>query len=361
LAVGAIPVLVNAGLAVTALRYVKGQARIGRRPHPELMLGMAAVLVAFVTGSNLARAPLPPGTPLRVALIQPAIPQEEKWSEDSVALIYERLRTLTAQAVLFTRPDLVVWPETALPDDVKFSEPSYELVDALSRLGTPVLVGSMDAEYLEGRRPLFYNVSFLFDTNGMITAEYRKQHLVLLGEYIPYHDTIPLLRAMTPNMESFTAGTTATVMRVRAAAGGEAAFSPLICFEDTFAYLGRRAVRAGARLLINQTNDAWFDPSSASRQHQIHSIFRAVEHRVPVVRAANTGYTCAIDARGSVHDVLRGADGGHDQPGFQLVTVEVPPAGHPPTFYTRHGDVFAWVCLFIAVVLSLPLLRRPVG
>lgn len=111
------------------------------------------------------------------------------------------------------------------------------------------------------------------------------------------------------------------------------------------AYLARDAVRNGARLLINQTNDAWFDPLWGSRQHMALSVFRAVENRVPLVRAANTGISCAIDARGRISERLTDAEGRHDGPGFQLVQVRVPAEAWSRTFYARYGDVFAWLML----------------
>lgn len=335
-------VLANAAIAVTILRYLQKQTRLGRKPHPELMLGMAVIVIAFVTGGNILREVKSEGEEVRLALIQPSIAQLDKWTPEKVDLIYAQLRELTSSAVLWTKPDLTVWPETALPDELMYSERSYELVEGLSRLGSPLLVGTMDAEYIADRRPIFYNSSYLFLTNGMAVQKYDKRHLVLFGEYVPLHEYVRFITAMTPLAESFSPGTTSTVFRLP---GKDVYFSALICFEDALAYLGRASVKNGARLLINQTNDGWFDPSGASKQHMALAVFRALENRVPVVRAANTGYTCAIDARGQVREVLTGENLRHDGPGFQLVTVRVPDQQMNHTFYTRHGDVLAWCCL----------------
>lgn len=346
-AISALLVWVNAAIALTGLRYLLGHARHGRRPHSELMLGMAVLVIAFVTGGNMSREKGVETREVRVALIQPSIPQDNKWDSNKVEMIYSRLRDYTSAAVVFTRPDLVVWPETALPYDVRLSEPCYSLVDGLSRLGAPLLVGSMDAEYIADHAPRYFNSSFLFNTNGMIVQYYEKRHLVLFGEYVPLHEHITFITAMTPIMESFSPGTTSTVFRIP---GRDIPFSSLICFEDTLAYLGRASVRNGARMLVNQTNDAWFDPLWGSRQHLALSVFRAVENRVPLVRAANTGYSCAVDPRGRVKDLLVGDNGSHDGPGFQLTSVGVPPDDMPLTFYTLHGDVLAWAFLVIAAL-----------
>ncbi|HMO03096.1 MAG TPA: apolipoprotein N-acyltransferase [Kiritimatiellia bacterium] len=350
-AVGALVAVANMAIAVTVLRYLRGHARFGRTPHIELLLAMSLILVAFVTGTRLYRAVVVVGDELRVAVVQPAIPQEEKWSVESEEMIYTRLRDLTLQAVEWTQPDLVVWPETALPVDVRLSEGWYELVDRLARLGTPILVGSMDSETLMDGQPRYYNSSFLFATNGMIVGEYDKNHLVLFGEYVPLHEYVDIVNALTPVMESFSPGDTNTVFELP---GRGTPFSALICFEDSLPYLARRSVRNGARLLINQTNDAWFDPSAASRQHQLLAVFRAVENRVPMVRSANTGYSCHIEATGRIRETLVSEGGRHDGAGFLLVPVVVPPAAMPLTWYTRHGDVFAWVCGVVALPFLVP-------
>jgi apolipoprotein N-acyltransferase len=341
--ISAMMMFTNAAIAVTILRYLQGHARLGRKPHPELMAAMAVVVIAFVTGNRMVREEASGGhDELRVALIQPSIPQDEKWDEEKVEMIYRRLRELTTMAVQVTQPDLVVWPETALPYDVRHSEACYRLVQELAGLGAPILAGSMDSIYLADRKPVYYNSSFLFDTNGVIVEGYDKRHLVLFGEYVPAHEHIRFITAMTPIAESFSSGSTSTVFR---ALGDAYPFASLICFEDTMAYLARDAVRNGARLLINQTNDAWFDPLWGSWQHMALSVFRAVENRVPLVRAANTGVSCAIDDRGRINERLVDAEGRHDGPGFQLALVRVPSAAGPATFYARYGDVFAWLML----------------
>jgi len=159
---------------------------------------------------------------------------------------------------------------------------------------------------------------------------------VIFGEYVPLRRVLPFLGWLTPIEASFTPGTTGTIFRL---ARPPVNFAVLICFEDTVAPLARAAVRRGARLLVNQSNDAWFDPSSASRQHLTHSVLRAAENHVPVLRCCNTGVTCGIDACGRVYDVLAGRDGHVAVPGWRNTMVDVPPADMPLTFFTRHGDL----------------------
>lgn len=351
-AVSALIVGVNSGVALTVMRYMSRGGHWGRRPHLELMLAFLVLALAFLTGARRVRTLSDGPHELRVGLIQTAIPQDDKWDEGTVDLIYERLDQLT-RAALRTGPlDLVIWPETALPDDVRYSQTSYDLVYSLASLGTPLLVGSMDSEWPEDRRPLFYNSSFLFDTEGRVIERYDKQHLVLFGEYVPFQRAFPFLRAMTPIQESFTPGTTTTVFRLDQP---PVAFSVLICFEDTVSHLARKAVRAGARLLVNQTNDAWFDPSSASRQHMAQCVLRVVETGVPALRVANTGYTCYIDRRGVVAVKLTDERGGTIFPGFTTAVARPAPETMSLTFYTRYGDwpVICAGLLALAVAVAI--------
>jgi apolipoprotein N-acyltransferase len=348
-------VWVNAAIAVTILRYIKKLARLGRSTHPELLLGMSAVLIMFVTGNNMFRSHKIEGREIRIALIQPAIPQDDKWDAEKEDMIYGQLWNLTSGAVEWTKPDLVVWPETALPYDVRLNEACYDLVYNLAKMGTPILVGSMDSEWIVGKDPRYFNSSFLFDTNGIIVQEYEKRHLVLFGEYVPFHQYVDIVNALTPVMESFTPGTTSTVFRLP---GRDVSFSALICFEDSLPYLARHSVRNGARLIINQTNDAWFDPSWASRQHMALAVIRTVENRVPMVRSANTGYSCHINALGQIRETLVSENGRHDGAGFQLATVHVPPDLMALTFYTRYGDVMGWICLLIGITAFAPACRE---
>jgi len=338
-AVSALIVFLNVAIALTILRYADVRGRWGRRPHPELMLGLLVVALGFGLGWRLFQNTAPANGTLRVALIQPNIGQPDKWNPEKTDLVYRRLWELTDAAQRAGKVDLVVWPETAVPDDVRYSERSLGLVKALAANGTPILVGTMDVEWM-GNQPVYYNSSFLFDTEGTIVGGYDKCHLVVFGEYIPFAEALPFVKAMTPIEASFSAGSTSTVFRV---GSPPAAFSVLICFEDTVAGLARRSVRNGARLLINQTNDAWFEQSSAARQHRAHCVFRCVENRVAAIRATNSGVTCRMTRRGRITDELVDADGRPFIKGFMTTEVDVAPDDLALTFYTRRGDVFAVV------------------
>ncbi len=352
--VSALIMLLNLALGLTLNHYIRQGLRGRPAWHPELMIGFLVLALALWTGNRVV-AQDRHTVSVRTAVVQPNIPQYEKWTKDFVDTIYERLSSLTRMAIHAGAPDMVIWPETAVPDYVRQSRRSSELVRDMARLGAPILVGSMDIEWVEEGHARYYNSSILFDRDGAPVEVYDKQHLVMFGEYIPLRRFLPFLTAMTPIEESFDAGAESTVFSLEEPA---VSFSVLICFEDTVARLARRAVRKGARLLVNQTNDAWFEESIAAWQHMTHSVFRAVENRTPIVRAANTGVSCGIDAHGRIHDLLVDVDGNTFIKGFGIVNSRAPAEDRAWTFYTRHGDLFAWTGLIAVVSLLGAAWRR---
>jgi len=326
--VSAAIVWMNAALFITLHQYIHGIRAKKYRPHGELMLGLLAIALSAGYGLNTLLNPSRPQESVRVALVQPNIPQSEKWDKEKDFEILDRLEELTSTVARLGGLDLIIWPETALPDFVRVSRTSHALVTRMAGLGTPLLAGSMDVVFSETGRT-YYNSSILFGTNGVEIAKYDKQHLVPFGEYVPFPK---LMNKFTPVEVDFEGGMESTLLPL----GGKAPFSVLICFEDIVAPLSVNAVRNGARWLVNQTNDAWFDPGSQSEQHLAHAVFRCIENRIPMARCCNTGVTCTIDAFGNV---TRNLD--PRTSGFSINEIHPRPAGQRETFYTRHPDAFA--------------------
>lgn len=351
-AVSALIMFLNTAIAATVMHYLHevipsrhAAARSAAvRWHPELVIAFLALALIHMDGARYIGKYRPSSQTLRAALIQPNIPQIEKWSAEHISTIYDRLERWTGAAMKVENYDLTVWPETALPDEVRYSPASFALIESLVTNGIPLLAGSMDAVMPESGEVNYFNSSFLFSPEGRVVMGYDKQHLVLFGEYVPFRTVLPFLSALTPISESFSAGTESSVFTLE---GGQK-FSVLICFEDTVASLARKALKAGGRLLINQTNDAWFDVSSGSRQHMAHCVFRCVENDVAAFRAANTGVTCAIDARGRLLDVWGSLPLPRRTEGFRIYELPVRAESEPFTFYTLRGDLFAQACLVLA-------------
>lgn len=336
--VSAVVMLMNAGLSVTATQLIEVY-RSGRRRrlHVELMVSMAVVF-ACVTWGYIRRVEISKElselNPVTVSAIQPNVPQLRSWYEDFDTEVYEKLEFCTKR-VADTRPDLIVWPETALPYAMEGSGENGLFVDGFVHLEVPILVGALELVEVDGETRC-HNASFLYGKDGSLEGIYRKRHLVPFGEYIPFEDSLEILRRFAPLGYSCLPGKKGRIFKLMAP-HGEVRFSPLICFEDVFAYLCRRDVLAGSRLMVNQTNDAWFDGSSEHIQHMSHCVFRCVENRVPGIRATNTGVTCLIDREGSVEYVSPG-DMARETMAWKTGVVLVPGHDMNLTFYTRHGD-----------------------
>lgn len=348
--VSAVIVWMNAAIFITFRQYTHGIRLSKYRPHFELMIGLLPVALSIMHGMNLLFHRAEPARGVNVALVQPNIRQSAKWDDAKDREIRIRLEELTEEVTRLAGLDLVIWPETAVPDFIRHSAESYDLVARLAMQGTPLLVGTMDFTATDaGIR--YFNSSILFDTNGNEIGKYDKQHLVPFGEYVPLPG---LMRKFTPIEVDFGHGSGSTLLPLN----GDGSFSVLICFEDTVAPLAVNAVRAGAGWLVNQTNDAWFDPSAQSEQHLAHAVFRCVENRVPMARCCNTGVTCFIDAYGNVK---RGID--VRTAGFTTGQLHPRSGDDQLTFYTRYGDLFARGCLLVSafVFYSLRSPRKPAG
>ncbi|MDD4340644.1 MAG: apolipoprotein N-acyltransferase [Kiritimatiellae bacterium] len=282
------------------------------------------------------------GRSIRVALVQTAIPQDEKWVSSKIRMIYSRLGDLTRQAQADSRTELIIWPETALPDDVRNSPNSYEVVWELVRHGPPILAGSLDVAEGEDGWPDYFNSAMLFDVQGRIAGAYNKRHLVVFGEFVPFERWVsPDWRVALGLPLSITPGERGAIFY---AGRARVPLSPLICLEDIMPYLAGADVRAGARMLVNLTNDAWFDDRTVPNQHMRNAVLRAVENRVPLVRTANTGISCVIAPSGRVVSRLADGEGWTWRPGVLTADVAVPPNEMALTFYCRYGDMYGLAC-----------------
>ncbi len=293
------------------------------------------------------------GPPVAIAVAQGNIPQAQKWDQAYTEQILTRYEGLTREA-LRRHPQLIVWPETSVPGYLGIEEPLTQRMLALARAGeVPMLVGSPGGR-LHGTVWELTNSATLIDGRGALRQQYDKLHLVPFGEMLPFERALFWIRAWLPPIGEFSAGHRVTVFRLEPLPP----FSTLICFEDAFPDLARRFVREGAALLLVITNDAWFGPSAAAYQHAQASRFRAVELRVPVARAANTGWSGCIDAAGRVLGSVRDARGTElFIPG--TLTCDLPTSPHAASLYRAWGDWFALLCVAATLAwLIRPRLRR---
>lgn len=283
------------------------------------------------------------GRPLKVSVIQGNIPQEAKWDSRYMESILEKYSSLTVSAAE-ENPDLIVWPEAASPgilgeDDWVFQE----IFSLVRKIKIPLIVGAVVKEDEH-----YYGSALLINSSGSIADRYDKLHLVPFGEYIPFKKIFPFLEAIVP-IGDIARGKDYTVFQV------PANFSVLDCFEDTFPELAREFVKRGAKFLVNITNDAWYKKTSAPYQHLQASVFRALENRVYLVRAANTGISGFISPEGKIISLVKNKMGQElFISGFDANYIKFLLKNY--SFYTRFGDIFIATCflfIFYGIIRSI--------
>jgi apolipoprotein N-acyltransferase len=290
-------------------------------------------------------------TTIQVGVVQPNIDQAVKWDKDFRDETIKRYERLTESFGPST--DLVIWPEASTPF-VYEAEPIYQLqlTGIAERASAPLLFGSPAIRYDADRKPFLLNSAYLLSPDGSLLGRYDKQHLVPFGEYIPLKSSLLFfLDKLVEGIGDFQAGPGPTILSFLPKASGAASeshpvkFGVLICYEVIFPDLVRRMAASGAEFLVTITNDAWFGESSAPSQHFSMVVFRSVENHLAFARAANTGISGFIDPFGRILEA---------SPIFTQMAMESTiPVRQPHTFYSRYGDVFAYGCMIICVLLCL--------
>jgi len=311
-----------------------GAGRAKRRVPPPPLVALTALVAGVPLWGHWRAGTLahrPPAGALSVAIAQGNVEQDHKWDPAYQEETMARYRALTAGAAE-RRPALVVWPETATPFFFQQQGPLRDdVLELASRSGTYLLFGSPAVRQDSSGTLQELNRAYLVSPDGWEVASYDKIQLVPFGEYVPYARVLFFVNRIVEAIGTIVPGLVPTVFRLPSAR-----FGVLICYEDVFPALTRRFVAGGADFLVNITNDAWYGPTSAPHQHLAQATFRAIENRVPLVRAANTGISAVIDPDGRIR--WRG-------PLFETI-FHVDEIAWPGvrTFYTRFGDVFAWAC-----------------
>ncbi len=293
--------------------------------------GLLALLLLYFAGQSLTPAPLEaaqlPDAPV-VRLVQPNAPQHEKWDPDKVQTFYDRQIAFTAEPGQGGRPDMVIWPETAIPVLLNHADETLAAISNAAQ-GSEVVLG---LRRLDGER--IFNSLVYLDGAGGIAGLYDKHHLVPFGEFMPLGDFLARfgIKGLAAETGSgFSSGPGPQV--IKTAAIGRAL--PLICYEGVFA---RNVLGAPERpdVILMITNDAWFGEVSGPYQHLAKARLRSVETGLPMVRAANTGVSAVIDGAGHVvAEIALGEAGWIDAP--------LPPK-MAPTFYSKTGDT-PWLVL----------------
>jgi apolipoprotein N-acyltransferase len=338
----------------SALAFLLLERRRGPRTTVLLATGGLLAVVWMHGEWRLAKEPAEVGR-VRVGLVQASIAQDEKWDAAHAWANVDRHLALTRRASA-EGARLVVWPESALP--FLFDRTpvvANQLRKMVQEHGIHLLFGNDDreeGEQGEDERGRIWVGAKMLDPQGAVVLRYHKMRLVPFGEYVPVQSVLTLggrfSAKLVQEVGQFTPGQEYAVGPV----DGHPV-SAFICYEAIFPDLVREFVGRGAQLLVNITNDGWYGRTSAPYQHFAMAKFRAVENERYLVRAANTGITAVVDGRGRI--VAR------TELFEETALVHDVPFLGGSTFYTRHGDVFAWACLAATLGLTAAAWRGRLG
>ena len=291
------------------------------------LTALAGLAALWATGEARLRAAVDDGTGPVLRIVQPNAAQTLKWQPDHAAVFYARLLAATAAPPdpALGPPAAVIWPETAVTFLPAY-QPERRAEIAAAAGGAPVILGALHGLRRDGEEQWFNTLTTILP-DATLGPRYDKHHLVPFGEYLPYESVLGLIGLRRLAVQGgFVPGPGPRVLEVP----GLPPFSPLICYEMIFP---DAVVPANRRpdWILQITNDAWFGGFAGPRQHLAQARIRAIEQGLPVVRAANTGISAAIDAQGRVLARIP-----LQTEGYRDIRL---PAALPPTLYARHGDV----------------------
>ncbi len=288
------------------------------------------------------------GRAAQLAVVQPNIEPNRKWLERDFA--FNRLMEMT-QSLRDSAKDMIIWPETAFPSRLRMDPYKKKtLVDEIRLQNTTLLTGIPDKKIAENDQGEFFYRHFnsvFFIRPDSSFGVYDKIHLVPLGEYVP--DFLFLIKdfAMDVGASNYSPGDSVVVFTLPLSGGDSLRFSSVICYESVFSQLVRSFVLAGAEMIVIVTNDAWYDATIAPEQHAYIAVLRAIEHRVPVIRCANSGVSCLILPSGKMTETAPNPT--------QAVLRMTARAGTTGTFFTRYGEWFPASAVILSCILLIGL------
>lgn len=279
-----------------------------------------------------------------VVVAQGNIDQSLKWNKDFQDATLDIYRTLSLKE---KGPEtaLIVWPETATPFFFQNIDDKHRRVIDIARgAGTYLLFGS-PSYGTEGGQNRYRNSAYLVSPQGAVVGKYDKVHLVPYGEYVPLKDLFFFIEKLVVGVGDFVPGKKVMPLKM-----DDELIGTLICYEGIFPEIGRQYALRGVTLLVSITNDAWFGASSAPYQHLTMTAFRAIENRVYIVRAANTGISAVIKPTGEIVS----ATGLFERTAFREKIRFV----RQTTFYSKYGDIFIYLCIIAIIWLVVISLKR---
>jgi len=304
------------------------------------------VLISAAYGYSLFRlSEHRPGASCTISVIQGNIEQDRKWEpsyQQEVLAVYEKL----SREALSAGPFLLVWPETAVPFYFDYdAQNTNNLMQFQKDIGSYLLFGSVMVKGRMRERTELTNSVILLDREGKKSFTYDKIHLVPFGEFVPLRSILFFVDKLVAGIGDYVPGQQYT--RAETEVGS---FGTVVCYEVIFPGLVRKFFITGGDFIVTITNDAWFGKTAGPYQHFSMAVFRAIENRKPLIRAANTGISGFIDSNGRILA----------QSGLfaREVLTRTITTDSTRTFYTRYGDLFSYLCIVMSIVLSVNLFSR---
>ena len=279
---------------------------------------------------------------VKAGLTQGNIEQDKKWDLAFQKYVMDTYVGLS-QDVAGKSPDLIIWPETAVPfifgEDKENTE---QLVQFQKTLNSYLLFGSVLEKNTAAQQPSLTNSVLLLDKEGKIVYQYDKIHLVPFGEYVPLRNFLFFVDKLVAGIGDYVPGN--QYIKAETPFGS---FAPMVCYEIIFPGLVRKFYSTNGDFIVTVTNDAWFGKTAGPYQHFSMAVFRAIENRKPVMRSANTGISGFIDSSGRIisrTELFK----------RQVLYGEIK-TDNTLTFYSRYGDLFTYFCILISAVLFINL------
>ncbi len=310
-------------------------------PLSRTVIGLS-ILFLFITASLIyghwRLSEERPGRLFRASIIQGNIEQDKKWVPAYQSEVMETYKRFSLEASS-SSPCIIIWPETAVPfffgNDKEYTE---QLIDLQNQIDAQLLFGSVLIKEKEKGKYFLSNSAILLDTYGRVSYIYDKIHLVPFGEYVPLHKFLFFLDKLVVGIGDYVRGD--QYLKAKTPCGE---FATLICYEVIFPGLVRKFFVKGGDFIVNITNDAWFGRTTGPYQHFSIAVFRSVENRKPLIRAANTGISGFIDSNGKILSKTSL---------FKQTTLTMNmKTDTTRSFYTKYGDLFSYLCIVFSILL----------
>jgi apolipoprotein N-acyltransferase len=359
---------------LVAVNALIAAAFVVQRAKPRMVCGAAGVLAGALGTAGLMFHPPQAPTSATAVLIQPNLDVggTGMWSDTAewnrhiarfAILANEQCKTYiagmpqtgapTGEIVcppFATHPDLVAWPESPAPyfeSDPRFQQVAREIAQNME---APVVIGAIGMDYHVDDGWKQFNSAIVMGPSGARVGRYDKIHLVPFGEYVPFSRLLFFARKLTGKVSRFDRGEDRKVFRLGTQSGASHRYGVFICYEAVFADEVRKFAQLGAEVLVNISDDGWYGDTSAPWQHLNMDRMRAIENRRWILRDTNNGVTASIDPYGRVRQSIprHAEDALPARYGFR----------DDITFYSEHGDVFAWACAILGLVAAAVAARK---